>query len=122
MKKDYALLSFLLTSLFLASCSTPSYYIPAAAGNDVSYLPKPMESDSIKVKNYISASVAGLEFPYATGSADLGFLNFSRGHTFKNINIAYGGYGFAGQARFGQAYNETNPAPKIDDKGIFGGV
>ncbi|TKC10373.1 hypothetical protein FA048_09280 [Pedobacter polaris] len=121
MKRKYALLSLISVTLFFSSCSTPSYFIPAAAGNDVSYLPKPMESDSLKVKNYISASIAALDLPYGTGAVDLGFLNFSRGHTLKNINIAYGAYGFAGATNYDSEYNKTNAVPEFDGKGIFGG-
>ena len=63
MKLNYTLLLFSLSALFLSSCSTPSYFVPAVAGNDIAYLPKPMESDSVKTKNYISASIAGLSLP-----------------------------------------------------------
>ena len=48
MKLNYALFIFSLMALFLSSCSTPSYFVPAASGNDIAYLPKPMESDSVK--------------------------------------------------------------------------
>lgn len=106
-------------ALFISSCASKSFYIPAAAGNDISYLPKPMESDSIKVKNYISASLSGVSLPRNTGNIDLGFLNISRGHTFKNFNVAYGIYGFAGQASYDQEFN--NGKAELNGKGIYGG-
>lgn len=110
-----------LTVLFISSCSTPSYFVPAIVGNDVSYLPKPMGSDSTKVKNYLSASLAGLDLPYGSGSIDMGFLNFSRAHTLKNINIAYGAYGFAGETSYDSEYNKQNAITELDGKSVFGG-
>lgn len=122
MKKTSTLLYFIVVTLFLSSCSTPSYFTPAASGNDVSYLPKPMESDSVKVKNYISGSIAGLSLPYGTGDINMGFLNFSRGHTLKNINIAYGAYGFAGVTDYDNTYtSKQNAIPEFDGKSVFGG-
>lgn len=122
MKLNYTLLLFSLSALFLSSCSTPSYFVPAAAGNDIAYLPKPMESDSVKTKNYISASIAGLSLPYSTGDLNMGFLNFSRGYTFKNINIGYGAFGFAGSTSYDSSfYGEENEIEGFDGKGIFGG-
>jgi len=114
-------LSLLLLVLFYSSCSTPSYFVPAIAGNDVSYLPKPMGSDSIKVKNYISGSIAGLILPYSTGDLTMGILNFSRAHTTKNLNIAYGAFGFAGETSYDSEYGKKNSIPAFDGKGIFGG-
>lgn len=122
MKSNYALLLFSLITLFLSSCTAPSYFVPAAVGNDIGYLPKPMESDSVKTKNYISASIAGLSLPYGTGDLNMGFLNYSRGYTFKNINIGYGAYGFAGSTSIGSNfYGNENKVAGFDGKGIFGG-
>lgn len=122
MKSNYALLLFTLVTLFLNSCSIPSYFVPAAVGNDISYLPKPMESDSVKSKNYVSASIAGLSLPYDSGNLNMGFLNFSRGYTFKNINIGYGAYGFAGTTSYdNNFYGEENEVEGFAGKGIFGG-
>lgn len=122
MKINHVLLSIVIATLFLCSCSTPSYFIPAAAGNDISYLPKPMESDSVKVKNYISASLGGLLLPYSSGDVNMGFLNYSRAHTLKNINIAYGAFGFAGATNYDREFNnKENPIPEFDGKSVFGG-
>ena len=119
--KIHVLFSISIISFFLVSCSTPSYFIPAAVGNDISYLPKPMEADSVKSKNYISASIGSLTLPYATGDVNMGFLNFSRAHTLKNINIAYGAFGFAGETSYNSEYNKKNAIPELDGKGVFGG-
>lgn len=105
-----------------SSCSTPSYYSPALSGNDIAYLPKPMESDSVTVKNYVSGSIAGLSLPYSSGDVTMGFLNFSRGHTFKNLNIAYGAFGFAGATNYDDDfYERDNPTPDFSGKSAYGG-
>jgi hypothetical protein len=106
--------------LLLNSCSTPSYFVPAIAANDVSYLPKPMGSDSVKTKNYLSASIAGLSLPYGSGDLTMGMVNYSRAHTTKNLTIAYGAFAFAGNAINNVAQNEYNPVPQFD-KGFIGG-
>lgn len=104
----------LIIILFLTACNTPSYFLPAAVGNDITYLPKPMHSDSVKVKNYVSASYADLQLPYGTGELNMGFLNFSRAHTTKNLNIAYGAFGFAGKTYYDDTYNHKT---SVDFKG-----
>jgi len=121
MKKIKFLIYLSGIALFLSSCLSTSYYIPAAAGSDITYLPKPMESDSLKVKNYISAGVSGVSLPQNTGNIDLGFLNVSRGHTFKNFNVAYGIYGFAGQASYDSEFNNRNATAELNGKSIYGG-
>ncbi|KQC01132.1 hypothetical protein [Pedobacter sp. Hv1] len=105
----------------ISSCSSPSYFIPAATGNDVSYLPKPMGSDSIKTRNYVSASLASLALPYATGDINMGFVNFSRAHTTKHLNIAYGVFGFAGETNYESGYHKKTTIPEFDGKGLIGG-
>ncbi len=107
-------------SLSIVSCNTPSYFLPAVVGNDVAYLPKPMHSDSIKVKNYLSASYAGLSLPYGTGELNMGFLNFHRSHTTKNLNIAYGAFGFAGKTFYDEMYN-TKTSGDFKGKTFLGG-
>jgi len=118
-KSSFALLSIL--TLMIVSCSSPSYFVPAISANDVSYLPKPMGSDSIKVKNYASASIADLSLPYGTGNLTMGFLNISRAHTTKNLNIAYGAFGFVGETRNNDFNNNENAVPEFSNKGIIGG-
>lgn len=87
-----------LSILALSSCAGRSYLLPATSGNDVAYLAKPMASDSIKSKNYISASYAELSLPNTPTTLGMGFVNFHRAHTFKSINLAYGAFGFFGNS------------------------
>ena len=116
------LLRFYLASICIGftACNTTSYFLPAAVGNDVAYLPKPMHSDSIRAKNYVSASYADLALPYGTGELNMGFLNFSRGHTTKNLNIAYGAFGFAGKTHLDEKFN-TKTSTDFKGKTFLGG-
>ncbi|MDQ1138797.1 hypothetical protein QE439_000178 [Pedobacter agri] len=61
--------SFSIT--IFSSCSVvsklPVFYTPAATSNHMAYLPKPMMADSVKSKNYISASFANNSLPFETG-------------------------------------------------------
>ncbi|RYF24364.1 MAG: hypothetical protein EOO42_05920 [Flavobacteriales bacterium] len=115
-------LTLALVIMFLHSCSAPSYFSPALSGNDFAYLPKPMGSDSVKVKNYISGSIAGLTMPYSSGDVTMGMLNFSRAHTLKNVNIAYGAFGFAGATNYDENfYDREHAVPAFSGKGVYGG-
>ena len=118
--KNLLQLLLVLFCLAIYSCNTPSYFLPASLGNDITYLPKPMHSDSIKVKNYVSASYADLELPYATGQLGMGFLNFHRSHTTKSLNIAYGAFGFAGNTYYDKTYNSETTSD-FKDKSFWGG-
>ncbi len=109
-----------LCCIQLSACNTPSYFLPAAVGNDIAYLAKPMHSDSLKVKNYISASYADMSLPYGTGELNMGFLNFHRAHTTKNLNVAYGAFGFAGKTYYDKTYN-TQTTPDFEGKTFSGG-
>lgn len=113
-------LLFAFLILTLSACNSLSYFLPAVVGNDIAYLPKPMHSDSIKTKNYISASYANLSLPYATGELGMGFLNFSRAHTTKKLNIAYGAFGFAGNTYYPTTYN-SNTSSDFKNKTFLGG-
>lgn len=106
--------------LGLAACNTPSYFLPAAVGNDIAYLAKPMNADSGKVKNYLSTSYANLSLPYGTGELDMGFLNFHRAHTTKTLNIAYGAFGYAGKTYYDKTYN-SKTTPDFQGKTFSGG-
>jgi len=119
--KKYSLSKIALISLFISACSTPSYFLPAITGNDIAYLPKPMGSDSVKTKNYISASLAGLDLPYNTGSLGMGMVNYSRAHTTKNLNIAYGAFGYAGVTSYDEGFHEDTTPRDFDGKSFAGG-
>lgn len=118
--KNYTLSAFAILIISLSSCSTPAFFLPAVTGNDIAYLPKPMGSDSVKTKNYISASLAGLDLPYNTGSLGMGFVNYSRAHTTKNLNIAYGAFGFAGLTSYDEGFNDKSTPRDFDGKGFAG--
>lgn len=108
--------------MLLSACSLPTYFLPAAPGNDIAYLPKPMGSDSSKVKNYVSASLAHLSLPYTSGGLDMGFLNYSRAHTTKNLNIAYGAFGFLGSTSIDHSLGKEIPSDFIGKNFSGGGL
>jgi len=122
--KKLTFLTILSIIILISSCTSVSIYLPAVTGNDIAYLPKPMASDSIKTKNYVSGGIAGLTLPYSTGNLDMGFVNFSRAHTFENLNIAYGAFGYAGLTSYynNNTKNTTATATAdFDGKGFIGG-
>ncbi len=91
---------YLLTlALLFTGCSIHAY-VPAQINKDISYQPKPMLCDSAKTANYISGAV------FNGGGADvsgdylvIGQISYSRANTFKNFDLAYGGYVFAGSIK-----------------------
>lgn len=112
---------FFLMLLGLGSCRVlPTVLTPSLVANDVSYLPKPMEVDSVKSRNYISGSIGGQTLPYNSGDVSFGMLNFSRAHTTKNFNFAYGVFGFAGQTTNEGSQRTVTSLPEFDRKGLFG--
>ena len=107
--KINALLFSLLLIILSSSCRT--YLSPALPGNNMGYLPRPMEADSVKSLIHASASFAGASSP-GNGmiSFELGMLNINRAHTFKGFNIAYGVFGYMGSAEntYPDNVNDTN--------------
>jgi len=85
--------------LIILSSSCRTYLTPALPGNNMGYLPRPMEADSVKSLTHAAASFAGASSP-GNGriSFELGMLNVNRAHTFKGFNIAYGVFGYVGSA------------------------
>lgn len=112
---------FILLIFFLQSCVSPSYFLPAITGNDISYMPRPMEADSAKSKTYVSMSIAQLNLPHNSGNLDFGLLNISRGHTFKQLNVAYGAFGFAGITSDEGTNKGKYQIAEFDGKGFLGG-
>jgi hypothetical protein len=101
--------------------SLPVYYTPAIIGNDISYLPKPMGSDSVKTQNYFSASFAGSTLPDDVGDLTMGQINYHRSHTFKNINLAYGAFGFfGGTSESGYVTSSRTLSKDFDGSGFYG--
>ncbi len=81
-----------------------------------------MATDSVKSKNYISASYADLTLPYLTGELNMGFLNYSRAHTTKSMNIAYGVFGFFGKTNYIDDNNSTTTHDFSGKHFVGGGV
>lgn len=123
LKNTFSMLVLTVLNLSCGSLATslPAFYTPAATSNHMTYMPKPMASDSVKAKNYVSASFANNSLPYETGDAAMGYLNYNRAHTFKNLNFAYGAFTYFG----GTTRGYDNASRKINDdyygKGFFGG-
>ena len=118
-------LCFIFLAFLLSSCSTTApvikYYDPAMLGA-LTYMPKPLSFDSLNVSNYISGGYIQITAPYTkTGIQDVGNLAqiaFSRAHTFKNINFAYGIDGFAGG--YHNSFLEPGDIDYFKNKSVFG--
>jgi hypothetical protein len=83
-----------LSAALFASCS--NVYTPALYHQDIVYQPKPTSFDTVKAANYFSA---GLNANFNNSNSDLllsSQFNLSRGHAFKNFNLAYGAFGVLG--------------------------
>ncbi len=111
--------------LLLSSCSgyvsnLPVFYTPAVTSNHMSYMPKPMMEDSLKVKNYVSASFANNSLPYETGDMAMGYLNYNRSHVVKNVNFAYGGFAYFGGTSRGYENSRRKINEEYHDKGFYG--
>lgn len=110
----------ILTSCGVMVSNLPVFYTPATTSNHMSYLPKPMRSDSVKTKNYISASFANNTLPYETGDMAMGFVNYNRSTVLNKINFSYGGFAYFG----GNSQGYENSQRKINEdfysKGFFG--
>lgn len=126
--RNLKLLFYLSPLIVLYACSVkqyPGYYLPGALSNGVAYLPRPMEADSTKVKNYISAGISNVSQPYSSGELMAGNISFSRGHQTKNLNYAYGAFGYAGsitEDTFNDFYNDKKRHfDGLYGKGTYGG-
>lgn len=121
MKIQINTLLFLLPLIILfSSCRT--YITPALPGNNMGYLPRQMEADSIKSLTHASASYAGASSPgNGSVSFEMGMLNVNRAHTFKGFNVAYGAFGYFGSAEH-QYSNGKNDAdyPPAFNKNMYG--
>jgi hypothetical protein len=97
MKKFHFLLAILFCIGFF-SCT--AYLTPNMTGdNNIGYLPRPVNAEDKKSKIYVSG-----EYNYSAPKGDLemksGLISASRGHSLKNINFAYGVFGFFGDANY----------------------
>lgn len=112
------LLLFLCGGMMLLNACSNHTYTPALYHQDIAYQPKPASFDSLKTANYISG---GMNYYTDQTWSDLlisGQLNYSRGHVFKNANLAYGVFGVAGDYERGDA---GSPPNNFKDK-FFGAV
>jgi len=103
--------------MLFSACSNHTY-APALYHQDIAYQPKPASFDSAKTANYLSG---GMNYYTDQTWSDLlisGQLNYSRGHVFKNANLAYGVFGVAGDYERGDA---GLPPNNFKDK-FFGAV
>ncbi|MEH3115966.1 hypothetical protein [Pedobacter terrae] len=79
-----ALLFFLLLIILSSSCRT--YISPALPGNNLGYLPRQMEADSVKTLTHASASFAGASSPgNGSVSFEMGMLNINRAIRLKDL-------------------------------------
>jgi hypothetical protein len=121
MKKLTPLSVICIISILLSACNTPSFFAPALNGNSSAYMPRPMGTDSVKSKTYISGSFAGLTLPYSTGQINMGMLNVSRSNTFKYVTISYGAFGAIGETRYNNQFKKTNTTSVNSYRGLAGG-
>ncbi len=128
MIKKYQLLSVLSLLIFSGCGPVKKYYEPIMLKSDLSYMPKPISSDTLKTSYYVSAtfgsklidnnSKSGL-FLKNFDRARFGQLNVSRSHYFNNWNLGYGFSGFAGDvSNYTIGKEETS---YYDKKGFYGG-
>jgi hypothetical protein len=121
MKRLTPLTLICIIAMLISSCSTQSFFSPGLNGNNIAYMPKPMGTDSVKSKIYVSGSFAGLSLPYSTGQLNMGFLNISRSHTLKNLTFSYGAFGVIGEAKYNNQFKKINTTPIYSYRGFSGG-
>jgi hypothetical protein len=85
----------LLASICLSACNQ-HYYAPALYKNNISYQAKPMSGDSVKSATYVSGGLGAATGVSLSDDIYMGQLSLDRAHTFDNLNIAYGVFGYAG--------------------------
>ncbi|HKK61024.1 MAG TPA: hypothetical protein VJ951_00605 [Bacteroidales bacterium] len=78
---------------------SPMYYGVANGGSESSYMDKPVYRGSDQISEYVSAKLYHSVDDYAYYEDEsLGFAEFKahRSHTYKNANLAYGGFLYGG--------------------------
>jgi hypothetical protein len=99
MKKYLCIAAVVIFIINLSSCV--SYLPPSMTGNNnIEYLPRPFGADSAVSKSYVSAALCNSSSFDSQLNFNLGMVNFSRGHTFKHINLGYGAFAFLGNAGY----------------------
>lgn len=120
LKRIYYLIIGLFIIFIIDSCST--YIAPSLSGaNNIGYLPRPTQADSVKSKTYISGDFGYYADDNNVLKLNLGSVNLSKGYYRNKINYAYGAFITAGIA------NYKNPKPngflpvQNFSKSIYGG-
>lgn len=106
MQKNIKLCINLVISITTAcsfySCTGIPSYSTASAGQEYTYMPKPVYKDTTAAATYISGALNyGSMYQYDDKNAS-GELSLQRSYTGKHVNIAFGGHGFFG------SYKVTN--------------
>lgn len=116
------LLNFCIVLLLFSSCSVtkPNQNLnPILLNANLKYLPRPLQSDSVNSKTFISAGfikTEGVNEEDARGGG--GEFSISRAHIFKDFNIAYGASVTGGKITY-KTFDDAGKFPK-DEKASFG--
>ncbi len=111
---------YLLIAASLCSCRSATYYLPAATGNDIAYLPRPMSVDSSNAQFSVSGSYSAASIPWEAGTIRMAQLSFSRGHSYNHINFAYGAFGFAGNTKYDTQFSQVGVPAKYGYRSFSG--
>jgi hypothetical protein len=101
--RNLTLFLILLFTAIISSCT--HQFVPALYHQDVAYQPKPASFDSAKFQTYASGGANYYLNPQYSDLLVSGQLNLSQGVTFKNVNLAYGAFGVAGDYNNGSVSN-----------------
>lgn len=111
--------------LFVAFSSCSHVYAPALFHQDIAYQPKPASFDTAKSATYVSLGWNNYTSPEYEDLLESAQMNISRGHDFKNFNLAYGAFGVLGNYNNSTSGNSAtnNPPNNFSDKffGAYGG-
>ncbi len=113
---------FFICGISLYSCKGPSIFIPALVGNDMSYIPKALSSDSIHRKHSFSAnySVSSMNGGSAGNGIEMGSFQYSFAKTYSHINWAIGTAAFLGKTESLPRTDKTIDFPEFYNKPVKG--
>lgn len=110
----------IFTSCLGIKSTLPTFYTPASTGDPMPYIPKPLSTDSIKVKNYISGAFTFTTLPYNSGGFNIGSLSYYRAQAFTNLVIGYGGSAYFGGTIRTTSNNDRQVVNDFYGKSVFG--
>ncbi|MES2277040.1 MAG: hypothetical protein V4592_13510 [Bacteroidota bacterium] len=113
------IISVLLIAILCSSCNK-HFYAPALYDNDISYQPKPASFDSAKSATYVSLGEGFNQAVNLNNTVSFGEFDISEGHVFKNSNLSYGAFGFAGSIDNSNHQNELKDPHSFESKGFAG--